>query len=518
MIKQTIILTILDGWGIGSFDESNPIYASRPKNILEIEKNFPAGALQASGIAIGLPWEEEGNSEVGHVTIGTGSILYQHYPKISLSIQNRSFFSNETLRGAYLHVKKNKSSLHLIGLISKGNVHSSLEHLEALLTMANEFHVDRCFIHAITDGRDSPPQSVISIIEQVERMIAEKNIGKIVSVVGRYYAMNRDEHFDRTKIAYDLLTKDAYPVQTLETAVKQTYARGFNDEFIDASAINSHEPIKDNDAVIFFNFREDSMRQIAGAFCLPSFSAFETKKINNCYFVTFTKYFDESLAHVAFLTDHPATCLSKVYSDCGKQQLHIAETQKYAHITYFFNGFKNEPFPNEYRILIPTLDIPHPEQKPEMMASTITDRVLLALRENTFDLIVVNYANPDIIAHTGNYNATVETIQIIDREIGRLKEATLRDNHILLITSDHGNAEVLLNINTGEPETKHNISPVPFYIISNEFKKSKPREGFYRLRPIGILSDVAPTILELAHIQKPLEMTGQSLLAQLKYM
>ncbi|MFA6025490.1 MAG: 2,3-bisphosphoglycerate-independent phosphoglycerate mutase [Ignavibacteriaceae bacterium] len=517
-MKQTILLTILDGWGIGSFDESNPIYISHPKNILEIEKNFPAGALQASGIAIGLPWEEEGNSEVGHITIGTGSILYQHYPKISLSIQNGSFFLNETLRGACIHVQKNKSSLHLIGLISKGNVHSSLEHLEALLAMASEFHIERCFIHAITDGRDSPPQSATSIVEQIERMIAEKKVGKIVSVIGRYYAMNRDEHFDRTKIAYDLLTKDTYPIQTFTDAIKRTYARGFNDEFIDPSAINAHEPIKDNDAVIFFNFREDSMRQIASAFCVPTFSAFETKKINNCYFVTFTKYFDTSLAHIAFHTDLPTTCLSKVYSDLGKKQLHIAETQKYAHVTYFFNGLKNEPFPNEYRILIPTLDIPHPEQKPEMMASAITDRVLLALRENTFDLIVVNYANPDIIAHTGNYSATVETIQIIDREIGRLKEAILRDNHILIITSDHGNAEVLLNVNTGEPETKHNVSPVPFYLVANEFKKTKPREGFYRLRPIGLLSDVAPTILELAHIQKPIDMTGQSLLAQLNYM
>ncbi|TSC52007.1 MAG: 2,3-bisphosphoglycerate-independent phosphoglycerate mutase [Parcubacteria group bacterium LiPW_41] len=517
-MKQTIVLAILDGWGIGSFDESNPIYASHPKNILEIEKNFPSGALQASGISVGLPWEEEGNSEVGHITIGTGCVSYQHYPKISLSIQNGSFFSNKALKGAYIHSQKNNSSIHLIGLISKGNVHSSLEHLEALLAMAAESKIERCFIHAITDGRDSPPQSAISIIEKINAMIAEKGIGKIVSVIGRYYAMNRDEHFDRTKMAYDLLTKETYIVRTLEEATKRTYARGFNDEYIDPAAIGSHEPIKENDAVIFFNFREDSIRQLAGAFCIPSFNSFETKKINNCYFATFTEYFENSSANIAFPTDRPSTCLSKVYSDLGKQQLHIAETQKYAHVTYFFNGLINEPFPNEYRVLIPTLDIPHPEQKPEMMASAITDRILLALRENTFDLIVVNYANPDIIAHTGNYNATAETILVIDREIGRLKEAILKDNHILVITSDHGNAEVLLNINTGEPETKHNVSPVPIYIVGNEFKKAKPREGFYRLRPVGILSDVAPTILELAHIKKPIEMTGQSLLSQLNYM
>jgi len=517
-MKQTIVLTILDGWGIGSSDESNPIYASHPKNILEIERNFPAGALQASGIAVGLPWEEEGNSEVGHITIGTGSVLYQHYPKISLAIQNGSFFSNETIRGAYIHTQKNNSALHLIGLISKGNVHSSLDHLEALIAMAAELKIERCFIHAITDGRDSPPRSAVSIIERIERIIAEKKVGKIVSVIGRYYAMNRDEHFDRTKLAYDLLTSDSYPVRTIEDTTNRTYARGLNDEYIDPSAIEHHEPIKENDAIIFFNFREDSMRQLASAFCFPSFSAFETKKFTNCYFATFTEYFSESLAHIAFATEHPKTCLSKVYSDLGKQQLHIAETQKYAHVTYFFNGLINEPYPNEYRVLIPTLNIPHPEQKPEMMASAITDRVLLALRENTFDLIVVNYANPDIIAHTGNYNATIETIGIIDREIGRLKDASLQDNHILLITSDHGNAEVILNINTGEPETKHNISPVPIYIVGNKLKKSKPREGFYRLRPVGLLSDIAPTILELAGIQKPSEMTGQSLLAQLNYM
>ncbi|RJQ27760.1 2,3-bisphosphoglycerate-independent phosphoglycerate mutase [Candidatus Parcubacteria bacterium] len=517
-MKRTIVLAILDGWGIGTCDESNPIYSAHPPTILEIEKNYPCGALQASGLAIGLPWEEEGNSEVGHLTIGTGSVFYQNYPKISLAIENGTFFSNEALVGAYLHAQKNESALHLIGLISKGNVHSSLNHLEALIIMAERMNIKKCYIHAITDGRDSPPESVISITNSIEEIVKQHNVGMIVAVVGRYYAMNRDEHWDRTKMAYDLFTKDTYPIRTIDEAAKKIYARGYNDEFIDPTAVTEHKPITDNDAIIFFNFREDSMRQLISAFCIPEFDKFPTKKLNNCYIATFTQYLDTISTHVAFPKEVAKTCLSKIFSDLGKQQLHIAETQKYAHVTYFFNGLIDAPFPNEYRVLIPTLDIPHPEQKPEMMASAITDRVLLALRENTFDFIVVNYANPDIMAHTGNYNATLEAVYVIDKEIRRLYEAVQKENHMLLITSDHGNAEVLLNINTGEPETKHNPNPVPFYLIANEFKKTKPREGFYRLRTIGILSDVAPTILELAKIQKPLEMTGQSLLSQLKYM
>jgi len=517
-MKRTIVLAILDGWGIGTFDESNPIYYAHLPTILDIEKNYPCGALQASGLALGLPWEEEGNSEVGHLTIGTGNVFYQYYPRISLAIENKTFFTNEALLGACNHVKKNNSALHLIGLISKGNVHSSLDHIDALLELVSKAEIKECYIHVITDGRDSPPESAVSLISHVNEMIEKHKAGMIVSVIGRYYAMNRDEHWDRTKMAYDLLTKDTYPVHTIEDATKKTYARGFNDEYIDPSAINIHKPIKDNDGIIFFNFREDSMRQLAGAFAIPTFSAFEKKQLNNCYITTLTEYFENSTAHIAFSKETAKTCLSKIFSDLGKQQLHVAETQKYAHVTYFFNGLVDAPFPNEYRVLIPTLDIPHPEQKPEMMASAITDRILLALRENTFDFIVVNYANPDIIAHTGNYNATLEAVRVIDREIKRLLDEVLKNNHILLITSDHGNAEVLLNLNTGEPETKHNPNPVPFYLIGNEFKKTKPREGFYRLRTIGILSDVAPTILELAHIPKPASMTGQSLLSQLKYM
>lgn len=518
-MKRTIILAILDGWGIGTFDESNPIYYAHLPTITDyIEKNYPAGALQASGLSLGLPWEEEGNSEIGHLTIGTGNVFYQYYPRISLAIENRSFFSNEALLGACNHAKKNNSALHLVGLISKGNVHSSLDHINALLELIEKEGIKDCYIHIITDGRDSPPESAVSLATRVTEMINQHKVGTIVSAIGRYYAMNRDEHWDRTKMAYDLLTKDTYPIHTLEDITKKTYARKFNDEYIDPSAINEHKPIKDNDAVIFFNFREDSMRQLAGAFVNSNFSAFERKPLTNCYFATLTEYFDTSLAHVAFAKEVAKTCLAKVFSDLGKQQLHIAETQKYAHVTYFFNGLVDTPFPNEHRVLIPTLDIPHPEQKPEMMASAITDRVLLALRENAFDFIVVNYANSDIIAHTGNYNATLEAVRIIDREMKRIVDEVLRDNHILLITSDHGNAEVLLNLTTGEPETKHNPNPVPIYLVANEFKRAKPREGFYRLKTIGILSDVAPTILELANIQKPPEMTGQSLLAQLKYM
>ncbi|MFA6365425.1 MAG: 2,3-bisphosphoglycerate-independent phosphoglycerate mutase [Candidatus Paceibacterota bacterium] len=515
-MKQTIVLAILDGWGIGQPDESNPIYITHPKTIDEIERNFPAGALHASGIMIGLPWEEEGNSEVGHLTIGSGKIIYQHFPKISLNIESGDFFTNTALKGAFLHAQEKEGAVHLVGLLTKGNVHASLPHLSALIQMAAKEHCTKLYLHLITDGRDSPPESAGELLHHVQKMIEEFGVGEMVSVVGRYFAMNRDEHWDRTAKAYTLLTRENIPPQKFEEVAARTYARGMNDEFIDPSVVSTAHPIHSNDSIIFFNFREDSMRQITQAFLDPAFDKFPVTHFENLYIATMTQYHDAFPAHVAFPNETVEHPLGKVLADNGKMQLRLAETQKYAHVTYFFNGLREQAFPNEYRVLIPSLDLPHPEGKPEMRAAELTERAIIALHENTFDFIVVNYANADIIAHTGNYNATIEAIQTIDRELAKLISAVLDGNHILLITSDHGNAEVLLDNKTGEPETRHDTSPVPIYLIGKEYKKKTPLLKAPKLTTIGLLSDIAPTILELMHIQKPEDMTGQSLLDQLR--
>ncbi|KKU15698.1 MAG: 2,3-bisphosphoglycerate-independent phosphoglycerate mutase [Candidatus Jorgensenbacteria bacterium GW2011_GWA2_45_9] len=508
------MLVVLDGWGIGKRDESNPIFAAHPENILYAENNFPAGALQASGMAVGLPWDEEGNSEIGHLTIGAGKVLYQYYSRISLAIENGTFFSNPELKSAFAHAKKNGSTVHLIGLIGEGVVHSALSHLYALIKMAKAENYQNLVIHAFSDGRDSSPRSAIKLIELVSAESA--GTAKVASVSGRYYAMDRDKHWDRTWAAYKNLTAHNKTCP-LKEGIESAYSKGMNDEYVAPFSISgSEQPIRDNDSVIFFNFREDRMRQIYEAFMNKNFSQFETIKFNNLRVVTMTEYI-KGADGAAFKEEIVEDTLGKVISSNGKTQLRIAETEKYAHITYFFNGRREKPYTNEYRVLIPSRNTPHYEDCPEMMASEITDRAVLALDEGGFDFVLVNYANTDIVAHTGKYGATVEAVRTVDREIGRLMKSALAGNHVLFITSDHGNAESVMDPITGEEETKHNPNPVPFYIVCKEFagrgKNSRTRAA--KIPTIGILSDVAPTVLAVMGMEKPQGMTGQNLLDQM---
>ena len=516
-MKRTFILAILDGWGLGNFDASNPIYMAHPEAMNFIHTHFPSCALQASGIAAGLPWEEEGNSEVGHITIGAGKIIYQHLPRISLSVEDGSFFENENLKKAFAHAKKNDSAVHLVGLLTAGNVHASMKHLAALIDMAKKEHCEKLYLQLISDGRDSPPHSLLELIERLREELTRNNRGVISSISGRYYAMNRDEHWDRTERAYRVLVglDTTQRATTIAETTTKTYADQSTDEFIEPWIIGDPHPISDNDAVIFFNFREDSMRQIVEPFVSPSFSKFKKKQLKNIQIVTMTSYRNDFAIPVAFPNETVEYPLGRVLAEQGKTQLRIAETQKYAHVTYFFNGLREEPFPNEFRVLIPSLNVPHPEEKPDMMASAITDRVLAALSENAFDVIVINYANADIIAHTGNYDASLKAVAAIDREIKRLLEKTLAENHILLVTSDHGNAEVLIDLKTGQAETKHNPNPVPFYVVAKEFELANPHPERYRPESIGLLADVAPTLLALMNLPKPPEMTGQNLVDQM---
>lgn len=515
-MKRTVVLVIMDGYGIAGDDSSNPIHEANTEYIPFIERNFPCGSLQASGVSVGMPWDEEGNSEVGHTTIGAGKILYQHYPKISLAIENGDFFENEAFKKAFAHSRKNNSSVHLIGLVGDGYVHSAMPHISALLKMAKEEKCEKVFLHVFSDGRDSSPRSFLETIQKLKEEIKKNNIGLIVSVVGRYYGMDRDKHWDRTQKAYNLLTNPInIRTSSVEDAAKSAYEKGLNDEFIEPTVIESPHPIQDNDSIIFFNFREDRMKQMSEAFLNPEFEKFPIKKLSNVFVSTMTDYYIGIKSEVAFKRELVTSPLGKALSDTGKTQLRIAETEKYAHITYFFNGLREDPFPNEYRVLIPSRNIVHHDEHPEMMASSITDRVIMGLNEGGFDFILINYANPDIIAHTGNFEATVKAIQTVDKEIGRILKAVLADNHILIITSDHGNAEKLIDLKTGEPETKHNASPVPFYLIAREYQKFPALTSVNHIKTIGLLSDVAPTVLDIMKIRKPDEMTGESLLNQL---
>ncbi len=512
-MKKTCILAILDGWGIGKLDESNPIYQTRPQAINFIEKNFPSGALQASGLAVGLPWEEESNSEVGHLTIGAGRVLYQHFLKISQSIKDGNFFENETLKKVFAHARENQSVVHLVGLLTESSVHASFEHLIALLQMAKRENSPRVFLHLFTDGRDSAPRSAMKLIKKLK----DAEDVKIASLMGRYYGMNRDGHWERTENAYRALTLTDTNLKpkTLEEITKTAYEDGLSDEFIQPSIVDEPHPIQDNDSVLFFNFREDRMIQLTEPFINPDFNKFTVKKFSNLFLTTMTEYQEKFPAPAAFKAENVPNPLGEVLADNQKIQLRIAETEKYAHVTYFFNGLRKEPFPGEYRILIPSAGVAHHDERPEMMAKAITDRALIALNEGGFDFILVNFANPDMIAHTGNYEATLAAIKTVDREIERLMKSALTHNHNLIITSDHGNAEALINLRTGESQTKHDINPVPFYLIAKEYQKKNPILERQNLPVIGMLSDVAPTILELMNLPKPEEMTGQSLLEQL---
>ena len=519
MTKQTIVLVVLDGWGIGSRDASNPIYAVQPENVNYIKHNYPAGSLQASGIAVGLPWNEEGNSEVGHLTLGAGKIIYQHFPRVSFAIKDGSFFKNQALSDAFTRAKENRSRVHLIGLLTDSGVHAHLDHLQALLKLADNKNFSDIYLHLFTDGKDTSPKGALKFIKQIPRE-------KIASISGRYFAMDRDFHWDRTERAYQAIigrgrNSDADPAELIQSF----YERGLTDDFIEPTVLKPEGAVKEGDSLIFFNFREDSIRQLAEMFINPqtgsdpSASRGQTRQIpKNLYIATFTKYSSISNLPVAFPSEEIINPLSKVLADNNKVQLKIAETEKYAHVTYFFNGFKEEPFKNEYRVFIPSRNVARPDEFPEMMAAPLTTRVVSALSEGVYDFILVNYANPDMIAHTGNFTAGLAAVRAVDKAVGALLKATLEHNHILIITSDHGNIERMTDPQTGHTETKHDLSQVPFYLIRAGEKRPKSDALVKKIESenVGVLSDVAPTILALMGLPIPKEMTGINLLNLLR--
>lgn len=521
---KPVVLLILDGFGVNvSVPESTWKFAKRP-TFEDLEKFWPYTTLQASGIAVGLPWGNPGNSEIGHLTIGAGRVLYHHLPRIITSIEDKSFFENEALLAAVNKAKEPGARLHFMGLFSSGSVHAYVEHLHALMDLAKAQEVPEVYLHLFGDGKDSQPNEMEGFLEKFSEKLKDYPNIKIGSVVGRYYAMDRDENWGRTEIAYNLLVNGkGIAFQDPLAHIKKEYKKDHGDILLDPGFLadesgNAIGRIKDGDAVIFYNFREDSVRQLTSAFVDERMDRFDRGERLNLEFVTMTEYEKRLQVRVAFPALDISWPLARVISDAGLKQLHISESEKYAHVTYFFNGGIEKPFPGEERILVPSPEARSFDERPEMSAEKVTDAVIKNL--GRYDFILANFANGDLVGHTGNFEATVKAIEVLDFSVGKIVASVLEVDGAVLITSDHGNAEEKRYRMTGEKRTKHTTNPVPCYFISNESRKSAARssqEVDAKYKDVGgVLTDVAPTVLTLMGIGVPSEMTGYSLLDKLQ--
>lgn len=522
MISRPLALLILDGWGVMPPSRGNAISLAATPNLDRLMQSYPVTTVQAAGEAVGLPWGEMGNSEVGHLNIGAGKILYQALPRITRSISDGSFFERPALLSVAEHVKNNNSQLHLAGLVSSGGIHSFNEHLYALLEFCLKRQIQSVFVHAFLDGRDTPYNSAKNFVAKLERVMARGKIGALATLAGRFWAMDRDGHWDRTEKAYRAMVegKSDTVATSPSKAMTASYAKKiYDEEFVPTALVSSNgrpvAMVQGNDAVIFFNFRSDRMRQIVKAFAQPEFTEFaRMHHPKNLVVATMTEYEEGLPVHVVFPPEHVSNPLAKVLSDAGVRQLHIAETEKYAHVTFFLNGGTEKAFPNEDRLLVPSpRDVPY-DQKPEMSGREITEKILQELEEDKHDVIIANFANADMVGHTGNLPAIVKAVEFVDGWIGQIAEAVLKVNGLLIVTADHGNAEQSMDLQTGVIDKEHTSNPVPFLVVSEEWEGRGGLAGrdLSAITPVGFLSDVAPTVLALLGIQKPAEMTGRTLL------
>ena len=508
MEKKLTKLMILDGFGENPKKEGNAVKLAKTPNIDRLMKEYPNTKIAASGLAVGLPEGQMGNSEVGHTNIGAGRIVYQELTRITKSIENGDFFSNEELVKAMENCKKNNSKLHILGLVSDGGVHSHIRHLFGLLEMAKRRDVEEVYVHCFLDGRDTPPASAESYIQELEEKMKEKGVGKIATVAGRFYGMDRDKRWNRIQKAYNAMVFGEGNKSTqVINAIESSYQKEVFDEFVEPTIItNGEKPvatIEDGDSVIFFNFRPDRAREITRAIVDKDFNEFETKKMNT-YFVCFTNY-DETMpnVHIAFNKEMIKNTLGEIVSKNGGKQLRIAETEKYAHVTFFFNGGEEKQYEGEDRILVPSPKVETYDMKPEMSAYEVTQKVVEAINSEKYNCIILNYANPDMVGHTGSLSAAIKAVEAVDECVGKVITAIESQKANLIITADHGNAEQMIDYKTGEPHTAHTTNLVPLILIS-ERENVKLREGK--------LADIAPTLLELMGLEKPKEMTGESLI------
>lgn len=508
-MKKPTVLLILDGYGERKEKDGNAIALANTPVMDKLKKEFPYVEGQASGLFVGLPDGQMGNSEVGHMNMGAGRIVYQELTRITKAIEDGDFFENKALKEAVEHCKKENTALHFMGLVSSGGVHSHIGHIYGLLELAKRAGLKKVYLHAFLDGRDTPPDSGKSFLMDVEKKMQELGVGEIATISGRYYAMDRDKNYDRVEKAYRAMVDGTgEKASSVEEAIDASYAKKVYDEFVLPTVIEKDgavHTVTDGDAMVFFNFRPDRAREICHAFCDDEFNFFNRGARKKVFFVCFTDY-DPTIPNkrVAFEKEEIHNTLGEVVSNLGKNQLRIAETEKYAHVTFFFNGGKEEPYQNEDRILVPSpKEVPTYDLKPEMSCYTVTEKLTEAIRSGKYDLVVANFANPDMVGHTGVLSAAIKAIEVVDECMGKVVDAVESMHGNLFILADHGNADIMIDEKTGEPYTAHTTNPVPFILVSDE--KHKLREG-------GCLADVAPTLLELMGIPQPKEMTGKSLL------
>jgi 2,3-bisphosphoglycerate-independent phosphoglycerate mutase len=508
--RGPLALIIIDGWGYSASREGNAIALATTPFYDELCENYPQTLLEAHGSRVGLPAGVMGNSEVGHLNIGSGRVIRMDVSLVDHEIETGEFFHNKVLVEAVDGAQTRGKALHLMGLMSDGQVHSSLTHLYALLKLAKDHGLDHVYIHCFLDGRDTPPSSGAHYIAALQRKLDEIGCGEIATVVGRYYAMDRDKRWERTQRAYDLLTK-AIGERALDpiTAINESYARGVTDEFVEPVAIVRKDgapvaTIKDDDSVIFFNFRPDRARQLTRALAIPGFNEFDVSDRPRVHYVCFTMYDHTFDLPVAFPPRQHRNVLAEAWGKICVRNYRLAETEKYAHVTYFFNGGVEKEFPCERRLLVPSPKIATYDLQPEMSAFKVTDKVLRGIDEGDTDVFVINFANPDMVGHTGKLDKTIEACQYVDTCLGWITKRMRTANGITLITADHGNCEQMIDPTTGGPHTAHTTNPVPFHLIDEESIGVKLRTG-------GALEDVAPTLLGLLGLEKPDEMTGRDL-------
>ncbi len=519
MIKAQIspvVLVILDGWGYREEKKANAIALASLKVMNSLLETYPNTLINASGKSVGLPHGQMGNSEVGHLNIGAGRIVPQELVRISDAVEDKSIFTNEALTQICQKVKQCNSKLHLIGLCSEGGVHSHLDHLIGLLDLAQLQEISEVCIHLITDGRDTNPKDGINALAKIQAHIDQIGLGKIVTISGRYYAMDRDRRWDRVKLCYDIITQDGeIDGRSPEQIITDSYAENITDEFILPIRVASGA-INAQDGVIFFNFRPDRARELCYALTSDKFDGFEREKINPLYFATFTQYDPQLNVKVAFEPQELTNILGEVISKAGLTQFRTAETEKYPHVTYFFNGGLETPFKGEDHQLIQSPMVSTYDKAPSMSAVELTQKTCEVIEKGTYAFIVINYANPDMVGHTGNLKAAIEAVETVDQCLAKLLNSIQKVGGTTLITADHGNSEYMSDEN-GNPWTAHTTNPVPFILIEGEGKKVVGHGGNVKLRENGKLADIAPTILEIMQLSQPKEMTGQSLLEKAEY-
>lgn len=512
------VLIINDGWGVAPDSEGNAITRAKTPNFSKWIKTYPTMTIKASGVEVGLSWGEMGNSEVGHLNIGAGRVYYQTLPRITKEIGDKSFFENAALKKAAEHAKKNGTKLHLLGIVSAGNVHGSDEHMYALLEFCKVQGLSNVYLHAILDGRDSKFDSGKMFIERALAKMKELGVGKIATLGGRFFAMDRDNRWDRVEKMYRVMTEGGAGVGDPIAAIQKSYdAKVYDEEFVPV-VVDGAGKVEKNDAIIFFNFRPDRAREITRAFVMPQFDKFAREKIEPLMFATMTEYEKGLPVDVAYPPDVIKMSLAETLSKAGKTQFHVAETEKYAHVTFFLNGTIEKAWPGEDRVVVPSPKVVSYAEAPEMSAMEVAKEVVKAIESDKYDFVVINFANVDMVAHTGELAPSIKGVEAVDKAMGLVVAITLAKKGAIFITADHGNGEEVVNLKTHDKDKEHSTNPIPLVCISADWEGQVGPGGdvlggdLSLVQPVGMLADVAPTILKNMGVAQPVEMTGRSLI------